>query len=91
MKGARTHGVPLSTEANKVLRRLQALNSKTRRKALKSRERVGRGKVPPDCGRVFQYDCKPIDDCNTKAFQDAVDRSGVGALHWHSLRNTFAS
>jgi hypothetical protein len=72
MKGARTHGVPLSTDAINVLRRLKALNSKTWRDALKSRERVDRGKLPPDCGRVFQYDCKPIDDCNTKAFEDAV-------------------
>jgi integrase len=83
--------VPLSSDAINVLRRLKALNLMTRRKALKSRERVGRGKLPPDCGRVFQYDCKPVDDCNTKAFQDAVERSGVGPLHWHSPRHTFAS
>jgi integrase len=91
MKDACTHGVPLSLDAINVLRRLKALNLKTRRKALKSRERVGRGKLPPDCDSVFQYDCKPIDDCNTKAFQDAVERPGVGPLHWHSLRHTFAS
>ena len=87
MKGARTHGVPLSSDAINVLRRLKALNLKTRRKALKSRARRGKDELAPDCGRVFQYDCKPIDDCNTKAFQDAVERAGVGPLHWHSLRH----
>jgi integrase len=91
MKGARTHGVPLSAEAINVLRWLKALNFITRRKVLKSRARRGKDELPPDCGRVFQHDCKPIDDCNTKAFQDAVERSGVGPLHWHSLRHTFAS
>jgi hypothetical protein len=74
-----------------VLRRLNALNLITRRKALKSRARLGRDELPPDCGRVFQHDRKPIDDCNTKAFQDAVEWTGAGPLHWHSLRHTFAS
>jgi len=91
MKGARTHGVPLSSDAIDVLRRVKALNAKRRLKALKSRGRIDRVKFPPDCGRVFQYHGKPIDDCNTKAFKDAVERSGVGPLHWHSLRHTFAS
>lgn len=40
---------------------------------------------------VFQFNSAPIDDCNTKAFQDAVARSGVGPLRWHDLRHTFAS
>jgi hypothetical protein len=84
MKGARTYGVPLSTEAIKVLRRLKALNSLSRREALKSRERIGRSALPPDSGSVFQYDCKPVDGCNTKAFQDAVERSGIGPLHWRT-------
>lgn len=45
----------------------------------------------PNGQHVFQYLGEPIDDCNTKAFQDAVERSGVGPLRWHDLRHTFAS
>jgi integrase len=45
----------------------------------------------PNGDHVFQYLGEPIDDCNTKAFQDAVARSGVGPLRWHDLRHTFAS
>lgn len=42
-------------------------------------------------GHVFQWRDQPIDDVNGKAFQDAVERSGVGPLRWHDLRHTFAS
>lgn len=42
-------------------------------------------------GRVFQYEGKPIDNFNTKAFKKAVERAKVGPLHWHSLRHTGAS
>lgn len=45
----------------------------------------------PTGERVFQYDGKPLDDCNTKAFQRAVARAGVGPLRWHDLRHTFAA
>lgn len=45
----------------------------------------------PTGDHVFQYLGETIDDCNTKAFQDAVERSGVGPLRWHDLRHTFAS
>lgn len=71
MKGARTHGLPLSREAIKVLRQLKTLN--------------------PKGEHVFQWDGAPIDDCNTRAFQNAVERSGVGPLRWHDLRHTGAS
>jgi integrase len=40
---------------------------------------------------VFQWNERPIDDCNTRAFQAAVKRAGVGPLRWHDLRHTFAS
>ena len=71
MKQARAHGMPLSREAVKVLRKLKTLN--------------------PDGERVFQWHGKPIDDCNTKAFQEAVERAGVAPLRWHDLRHTGAS
>ena len=45
----------------------------------------------PTGERVFQYEGKPIDDCNTRAFQNAVERSNVGPLRWHDLRHTFAA
>lgn len=48
-------------------------------------------KLNPEGNHVFQWQGRPVDDCNTKAFQDAVRRAGVGALRWHDLRHTGAS
>lgn len=42
-------------------------------------------------GPVFRWKGKRIDDCNTLAFQKAVERAKVGPLRWHDLRHTFAS
>jgi integrase len=47
--------------------------------------------LSPAGANVFQYQGAPIDDCNTKAFKDAVKRAGVAPLRWHDLRHTFAS
>lgn len=71
MKGARTHGLPLGSDAVTILRQLRRLN--------------------PKGDHVFQWDGRPIDDCNTRAFQNAVERAGVGPLRWHDLRHTGAS
>jgi integrase len=48
-------------------------------------------KLNPAGDRVFQWNGKPIDDCNTRAFQDAVKAAGLQPLRWHDLRHTFAS
>lgn len=45
----------------------------------------------PEGAHVFQYNGQPIDDCNTRAFQEAVERAKLGPLRWHDLRHTFAS
>jgi len=45
----------------------------------------------PEGARVFQWKGQPIDDCNTRAFEKAVERAGVGPLRWHDLRHTFAA
>jgi integrase len=45
----------------------------------------------PNGSHVFQYNGKPIDDCNTQAFQEAGKRAGVAPLRWHDLRHTGAS
>ena len=45
----------------------------------------------PDGEHVFQWRGEPIDDCNTLAFQKAVERAGVPSIDWHGLRHTFAS
>lgn len=70
MKAGRTHGIPLSAEAVRILRALRWLS---------------RGPY------VFEWRGQRIDDCNTKAFQDAVAAAGVGPLRWHDLRHTWAS
>lgn len=46
---------------------------------------------PPSSPYVFTWRGKPIDDCNTLAFQEAVERAGVAPLRWHDLRHTGAS
>ena len=40
---------------------------------------------------VFQWKGERIGDCNTAAFQKAVQRAKVGPLRWHDLRHTWAS
>lgn len=48
-------------------------------------------KLNPEGTHVFQWMGKPIDDCNTKAFQDALQRAGIKGANWHTLRHTGAS
>ena len=48
-------------------------------------------KLSPDSERVFTWKGKPVDDCNGKAFKDAVKRAGLEPLRWHDLRHTWAS
>ncbi len=48
-------------------------------------------KLNPKGDHVFQWNERPIDDCNTQAFKDAVDRAHVAPLRWHDLRHTGAS
>jgi integrase len=71
-KAKRTFGLPLTSEAVRVLRALRAING-------------------PRADRVFLWMGRPIDDCNTKAFQDAVVAAKVAPLRWHDLRHTGAS
>lgn len=44
-----------------------------------------------ECEFVFHWRGQRMDDCNGKAFQDAVTRAKVGPLRWHDLRHTWAS
>jgi len=46
---------------------------------------------PPASAYVFTWKGEPIDDFNTKSFQEAVSRAGIGPLRWHDLRHTGAS
>lgn len=45
----------------------------------------------PKGDHVFQWKGALIDDCNTRAFQEAARRAGVAPLRWHDLRHTGAS
>lgn len=45
----------------------------------------------PEGRHVFQWKKKPIDDCNTEAFQKALVRAGIEGANWHTLRHTGAS
>lgn len=46
---------------------------------------------PRESPHIFTWQGKPIDDCNTVAFQEAVRRAGLTPLRWHDLRHTGAS
>lgn len=48
-------------------------------------------KLNPQGHHVFQWMGRPIDDCNTLAFQKAVKEAGVAPFRWHDLRHTGAS
>ena len=48
-------------------------------------------KLHPEGNHVFQWNGKPVDDCNGYAFKSAVEHAGLTPLRWHDLRHTFAS
>jgi len=48
-------------------------------------------KLNPKGEHVFQWNGKPMDDCNGHAFKKAVERAKLAPLRWHDLRHTFAS
>lgn len=48
-------------------------------------------RLNPDGEHVFQWKGRPIDDCNTAAFQKGVKRAGLTPFCWHDLRHTGAS
>jgi integrase len=49
------------------------------------------GRLNPNGERVFQYDGKPVENVNTRAFKKAAERASVPGLRWHDLRHTGAS
>lgn len=71
-KANRTFGLPLSSEAIRILRALRWLS-------------------PPSSPYIFTWHGKRIDDCNTKAFQNGMERAGIEGANWHTLRHTGAS
>lgn len=48
-------------------------------------------KLNPEGQHVFQWQGRPIDDCNGKSFQEALRRAKIEGVNWHTLRHTFAS
>lgn len=91
MKAGRTHGVPLSRAAVAVLKELQAFQEK---QEAQHRGWCKRRRETYEAAKsefVFTWRRERIADCNTKSFQDAVERAKLEPLRWHDLRHTFAS
>jgi integrase len=40
---------------------------------------------------VFSYGGKPVKNCNTRAWRNALKRAGIVNFRWHDLRHTWAS
>lgn len=46
---------------------------------------------PPSSPYIFTWRGERIDDCNTAAFQKALELAGIEGANWHTLRHTGAS
>ncbi len=91
MKAGKTHAFPLTSRAVIALReakRFQAAQDAEHRRWC---ARKGKRYRARETDHVFTWRRKPIDDCNTLAYQDALRAAGIKDANWHTLRHTFAS
>lgn len=91
MKAGKTHGFPLSSMAIDALAAARQFQEKQHAEHMARCARLKIKPAAPDWDHVFTWRGKPIDDCNTRAFQDAVGAAGLAGANWHTLRHTFAS
>lgn len=91
MKAGKTHGFPLNDEAIRALEMEREYRAVQEQEHLNRCERLGRKPTIGDTEHVFTYRRKPLDDCNTLAYQVALRAAGITGADWHTLRHTFAS
>jgi integrase len=91
MKAGKTHGFPLSAAAIEALKDARKFQADQEVEHHRRCERLGLKFVAKIHAHVFTYRGKPIDDCNGRAYQEALQAAKIEGADWHTLRHTFAS
>lgn len=91
MKAGKTHGFPLNEDALRALKLEEQFRADQDLEHLNRCQRLGLEPSAGDTEHVFTYRRKPLDDCNTLAYQEALKAAGITGADWHTLRHTFAS
>lgn len=91
MKAGHTHGFPLTAKTVAILQAAKRFQGEQDAEHRRWCRRKGERYLPRSTDHVFTWRRKPIDDCNTAAYQEALRAAHIEGATWHTLRHTFAS